>query len=108
MMSLVYDAATDRSELVVLAAGDIAAEPVARVHLPARVPVGFHGNWVPDQLALRLMPEAPPADVPITQLRRMSSLGGPRGGMHAGGSMVQPRALATALLGWARPRCWPL
>ena len=49
VMSLVHDAATDRSELVVLAAGDVAAEPVARVMLPARVPLGFHGNWVPDQ-----------------------------------------------------------
>ena len=48
VMSLVHDAATDRSELVVLAAGDVAAEPVARVMLPARVPFGFHGNWVPD------------------------------------------------------------
>ena len=49
LMSLVHDAATDRSELVVLAAGDVAGEPIARVMLPARVPLGFHGNWVPDQ-----------------------------------------------------------
>lgn len=46
-LTLVHDAATDRSELVVLAADDPAAGPVARVHLPARVPLGFHGNWVP-------------------------------------------------------------
>jgi len=48
LMSYVYDATTDRSDLVVLDAKDMTGEPVATVHLPARVPVGFHGNWVPD------------------------------------------------------------
>ena len=47
LMSLVHDAHTDRSELVVLAADAPDAGPVARVELPVRVPVGFHGNWVP-------------------------------------------------------------
>ncbi len=47
LMTLVYDAAADASELVLLDAQDISAEPVARVHLPQRVPFGFHGNWVP-------------------------------------------------------------
>ena len=50
VMSLVYDATTDRSDLVILAATDITGEPVATVHLPQRVPYGFHGNWVPDQV----------------------------------------------------------
>ena len=36
------------AELVVLDGEDLAAEPVARIHLPRRVPDGFHGNWVPD------------------------------------------------------------
>jgi carotenoid cleavage dioxygenase len=48
LMSLVHDATTDRSELVVLPAADPGADPVARVMLPVRVPLGFHGNWVPD------------------------------------------------------------
>jgi carotenoid cleavage dioxygenase len=48
LLSLVHDAATDRSELVVLPAADPADGPVARVLLPNRVPLGFHGNWVPD------------------------------------------------------------
>jgi 8'-apo-carotenoid 13,14-cleaving dioxygenase len=48
LMSYVYDASTNRSELVVLDATDIAAAPVARVLLPQRVPFGFHGNWVSD------------------------------------------------------------
>jgi carotenoid cleavage dioxygenase-like enzyme len=47
LMSLVYDRATDRSDLVLLDAADPAAGAVATVHLPTRVPLGFHGNWVP-------------------------------------------------------------
>ena len=47
LLSFVHDAASDRSELVVLAAGDFTGDPVATVHLPARVPSGFHGSWVP-------------------------------------------------------------
>ena len=48
LMALVHDAGSDRSELVVLPAADPGAGPEARVLLPTRVPVGFHGNWVPD------------------------------------------------------------
>ncbi len=46
-LTLVHDRATDRSELVVLDAAAPADGPVARVHLPTRVPLGFHGNWIP-------------------------------------------------------------
>lgn len=46
VMSVVHDATTDRGELVILGAADLST--VARVHLPVRVPYGFHGNWVPD------------------------------------------------------------
>jgi carotenoid cleavage dioxygenase len=48
LLTYVYDAAADRSDLVILDAGDLSAAPVATVHLPARVPYGFHGNWLPD------------------------------------------------------------
>jgi len=48
LMSLVYDAARDRSDLVILDAQSFTAPPVATVHLPSRVPFGFHGNWFPD------------------------------------------------------------
>ncbi len=48
VLSLVYDADRDASDLVVLSASDFTGDPVATVHLPVRVPYGFHGNWVPD------------------------------------------------------------
>jgi carotenoid cleavage dioxygenase-like enzyme len=47
-MGLVYDAATDSSDLVILDASAPGSEPVARVHLPRRVPYGFHGSWIDD------------------------------------------------------------
>lgn len=46
LLSLVHDATTDHSELVILPAADPADGPVARVLLPTRVPFGFHGNWI--------------------------------------------------------------
>ena len=48
LLTYVHDEAEDRSDLVVLDAGNVAAAPVATVHLPQRVPAGFHGNWLPD------------------------------------------------------------
>ncbi|HEX3786950.1 MAG TPA: carotenoid oxygenase family protein [Pseudonocardiaceae bacterium] len=48
LMTYVYDSATDRSDLVVLDADRLAAPPVATIQLPARVPFGFHGNWIAD------------------------------------------------------------
>ncbi len=47
LVSFVYDAAVDRSELAVTDAQDVQAGPIARVLLPQRVPFGFHGNWFP-------------------------------------------------------------
>jgi carotenoid cleavage oxygenase len=44
-MGFVYDQSSDRSDLVLLDGQTL--ETVATVHLPARVPHGFHGNWVP-------------------------------------------------------------
>ena len=44
-MGYVHDRATDRSSLVLLDAGTL--DDVAEVHLPGRVPAGFHGNWAP-------------------------------------------------------------
>ena len=47
LLSFVYDATEDRTDFVILDARDVAGEPVATVHLPTRVPHGFHGSWVP-------------------------------------------------------------
>lgn len=47
LLAFVHDAATATSDFVVLPAEDLAAGPVASVHLPQRVPAGFHGNWIP-------------------------------------------------------------
>jgi carotenoid cleavage dioxygenase len=48
VISYVYDPARDASELVILDASSFDKPPVASVRLPARVPFGFHGNWIPD------------------------------------------------------------
>src|SRR5262245_16638494 len=42
----VHDGARNACDVVVLDAQDFAAPPVATVHLPVRVPFGFHGNWI--------------------------------------------------------------
>ncbi|HVA68529.1 MAG TPA: carotenoid oxygenase family protein [Candidatus Binataceae bacterium] len=44
-----YDAALNRSEMVVHDARHFAADPIARVKLEHRVPFGFHGNWLPSR-----------------------------------------------------------
>ena len=48
VLSLVYDAEREASDLLVLHAQDFTGDPVAVVHLPVRVPYGFHGNWAAD------------------------------------------------------------
>jgi carotenoid cleavage dioxygenase len=46
LMGYVFDAGRNASDLVLLDAGTLST--VAEVHLPVRVPYGFHGNWVPE------------------------------------------------------------
>jgi carotenoid cleavage dioxygenase-like enzyme len=48
LMMYVADMTTDTADVVILHSQDLAAGPVATIHLPQRVPLGFHGNWVPD------------------------------------------------------------
>jgi carotenoid cleavage dioxygenase-like enzyme len=47
-MSYVYDPGRNGTDLVIVDASDFTGKPVARVHLPQRVPNGFHGNWITD------------------------------------------------------------
>jgi carotenoid cleavage dioxygenase-like enzyme len=48
VMAFVHNPDRGASDLVLLSAQDFTGEPVATVHLPARVPLGFHGSWLPD------------------------------------------------------------
>ncbi|WP_121492693.1 carotenoid oxygenase family protein [Cupriavidus plantarum] len=48
LLCCIYRCATDTSDVVVLEASNIAAGPVATVHLPTRIPAGFHGAWIAD------------------------------------------------------------
>ena len=63
---LVHDAATDRSALDVIAGQDWLGEPVATVHLPARIPLGFHGNWAPSQSDAPPPPSSTTTTTPAT------------------------------------------
>lgn len=38
----------ERTGFDLVDAQDFQSEPVARIHLPVRVPFGFHGSWLPD------------------------------------------------------------
>ena len=49
LLTYVYDAARDRSDLVIVDAANFDQKPVARIHLPCRVPNGFHASWIPDE-----------------------------------------------------------
>jgi 8'-apo-carotenoid 13,14-cleaving dioxygenase len=48
VMGYVIDTAQETTDLVILDAADITKPPVASVHIPHRVPTGFHGNWLAD------------------------------------------------------------
>lgn len=46
VMALRHDHETDLSELAIIDSRAFTDDPVAVVHLPVRVPNGFHGNWI--------------------------------------------------------------
>ena len=52
VITIVHPANSPTSQLVIFAAKDLAAGPLARVHLPFRVPSGFHCNYYSADSAL--------------------------------------------------------
>ena len=48
IMALRLDTETQTSDLAIFNAQAITEDPIAVVHVPARIPNGFHGNWIPD------------------------------------------------------------
>jgi len=49
VMAYAHDLDGGKTDLVILAAQDFAEEPVCGIHLPVRVPLGFHGSWIADR-----------------------------------------------------------
>ena len=50
LMTYVYDEGKNTTDLIILDAQDLSRPALAQVHLPVRVPYGFHGNWVADSV----------------------------------------------------------
>ncbi len=48
VLSYVFRPELGSSEIVIVDSRAFDQEPIARIHIPARIPAGFHGNWVPD------------------------------------------------------------
>ncbi len=46
LIGFVINAGDQTTDLVILDARDFAGAPMASVHIPHRIPPGFHGNWV--------------------------------------------------------------
>lgn len=49
VMAYIHNPDRGAADLVLLSAQDFTGDPVARIHLPARIPLGFHGSWIPDR-----------------------------------------------------------
>jgi len=47
LIGFVSNTTTDSSDFVILDAANFTGPPVAEVHIPYRIPPGFHGNFVP-------------------------------------------------------------
>lgn len=51
LIALVYNAATHKSDVVILDACNLNKEPIARLHLKHHVPYGLHGSFTPKSFA---------------------------------------------------------
>lgn len=51
ILAVVYSAERNKSNVEILDATSFTGRPVATIELPVRVPMGFHGNWLPDSSA---------------------------------------------------------
>jgi carotenoid cleavage dioxygenase len=49
LIGLVVNASDQTTDLVIIDARDFTAAPVASARIPHRVPLGFHGNWLPSE-----------------------------------------------------------
>jgi len=47
IVTVVFDAASQRSQVVILEAADLTAGPVARIPLRHHIPYGLHGSFTP-------------------------------------------------------------
>jgi carotenoid cleavage dioxygenase len=45
-----HDEGDSTSKLIVIESQDFSAQPLAHVRIPARVPYGFHGAWIPGKM----------------------------------------------------------
>jgi Retinal pigment epithelial membrane protein len=71
-MAFLHNPDRGAADLVILAAQDFTSQPVARVHLPARIPIGFHGSWITGQQ----LPNDPQTQMPLSikEIRAMSTI----------------------------------
>lgn len=46
VITWIFDQNTHTSDLLILDASNFTAAPIARIHLPIRVPMGLHGSWI--------------------------------------------------------------
>lgn len=46
LLVCVYRAATDTTDVEILDAKNISQDPIATIHIPRRIPAGFHGAWI--------------------------------------------------------------
>jgi carotenoid cleavage dioxygenase-like enzyme len=50
IMAVAWRAAEERSEVLLFEAREVQSGPIATVKMPQRIPFGFHGSWVPQEV----------------------------------------------------------